>query len=118
MKPIKKICGSIWRDIYINRVPLCIIAVYMVVTQILFGSVCPMVILFHRVCPACGLTRAGLSLMRLDFAGAWKLNPSIYIWVPFIIYLCICRYILCKKPVCATAGMIAAGIATIAIFLF
>lgn len=33
-------------------------------------------------CPGCGLTRATLSLMSLDFEAAFHLNPLIFILLP------------------------------------
>ena len=43
-------------DIYDIRYALVIITIYIIVTQIIFWSVCPMVIIFKYPCPACGLT--------------------------------------------------------------
>ena len=39
------------------------------------GSICPMVAFTGFPCPGCGLTRAGLLALSLDFPGAWKMNP-------------------------------------------
>ena len=33
-------------------------------------------------CPGCGVSRMCLSLMRLDFAGAWHANPAIMSLLP------------------------------------
>lgn len=52
--------------------------------------------IFHKatgyLCPGCGLTRFCLSLLRLDFAGAWSSNQAFFILLPviaaqFIIYI-------------------------------
>ena len=40
---------------------------------------CPFYALTGVPCPGCGLTRAGLCLLQLDFAGAFALNPAIYL---------------------------------------
>lgn len=43
--------------------------------------------LFHKLtgllCPGCGVSRMCLSLLRLDFAGAWQYNPMILCLLPF-----------------------------------
>ncbi|MBE5921322.1 MAG: DUF2752 domain-containing protein [Lachnospiraceae bacterium] len=43
-------------------------------------------------CPCCGITRASLSLLKLQFAQAFFLNPTVYLWIPYIIYLMWTRY--------------------------
>lgn len=40
---------------------------------------CPFYAITGVPCPGCGLTRAGISLLQLDFAGAFALNPAIYL---------------------------------------
>ena len=39
---------------------------------------CPFKLLLGIDCPGCGLTRAALALLRLDFAAAFRFNPCIY----------------------------------------
>lgn len=49
--------------------------------------------LFHLVtglkCPGCGVTRMCLSLLRLDFAGAWEANPVLLALLPFGLLLAV-----------------------------
>jgi hypothetical protein len=47
---------------------------------------------FHELtglyCPGCGITRAALSLLRLDVAQAFKYNPLVFVLLPlYAIYL-------------------------------
>lgn len=44
------------------------------------GSGCVFKALFDIACPACGMTRAYTSLLRLDFASAFHYNPAW--WTP------------------------------------
>ncbi|MDR2898711.1 MAG: DUF2752 domain-containing protein [Clostridiales bacterium] len=67
------------------------IAVYAVLSNVLFGYFCPSMALVGVPCPACGLTRAGLSLLMLDFNGAFLYNPCIFLVAPLVIFYFILR---------------------------
>ena len=43
---------------------------------------CPLLRVFSIPCPGCGMTRACLRLVMLDFAGAWYYHPLVFV-VPF-----------------------------------
>lgn len=45
-------------------------------------------------CPGCGLTRMLKSMLKLDFYQAFRYNPLMFIFFPFIIYMII-DYIYC-----------------------
>lgn len=113
---IKTILGRIRDDIKQNIVALLMIAVYAVVVQALFHKVCPWLILTGIPCPGCGLTRAGLLLLSGHFIKAWQMNPAIYLWAPFLVYLCFYRYILAKKPPFTLPFTIFVGLLTLVIY--
>lgn len=48
---------------------------------------CPLRMLTGHDCPGCGLTRALLALLRLDFSAAAEYHPLIFLIVPEGIYL-------------------------------
>lgn len=102
------------RQIYLA---LLLILIYGTVTQYFFHTVCPWLILTGMSCPACGLTRAGILLLSGRFVNAWRMNPSIYIWAPFLSYLFLGRYLFQKKLTMALPLGTAAGMATIAIHI-
>lgn len=52
-------------------------------------------------CPACGLTRAGISVLTGHLNRAWEYNPMIFIWMAMIIWWFIQRYFV---DVSATEG--------------
>ena len=39
---------------------------------------CPWLTLFHIPCPGCGMTRAWLSVLHLDFTGAFRMHPMFW----------------------------------------
>lgn len=78
-------------------------AVIFIIAYFVFGSqflpgICPMVWITGFPCPACGLTRAGIRLLHLDFKGAWKMHPFIYAFAAGVVIFAWKRYI-CKKPI-------------------
>jgi len=74
-----------------NKKGILLVGVYIAMSQAMFSYICPSMWLLGLPCPACGLTRAGISLLRLDFSGAINYNPSIFL-VPFAIYAYIKRH--------------------------
>lgn len=63
---------------------IAVILVYLVSSNLLFGSICPSRVLIGLPCAACGMTRAGFSMLALDFKSALYYNPMIFLAVPLI----------------------------------
>lgn len=106
----------ILQDIKRIGLPLAVLAIYMLATQLIFHTVCPWAILTHYPCPACGLTRAGLCVYMFRFREAAQWNGMIYLWMPYLLYLLVVRYVLGKRPVFALG--LAAGISVLTIIYF
>ena len=68
-----------------NRIGLLLAAFYIILAQLIFSYISPTMWILGLPCPACGMTRAAFSLLRLDFAGAFRYNPGIFL-VPLGIY--------------------------------
>ncbi|MDO4913953.1 MAG: DUF2752 domain-containing protein [Bifidobacteriaceae bacterium] len=66
------------------------IALFYVVLQC-FGVTCPIKFLTGVSCPGCGMTRAWLSVFRLDFNAAWHYHPLFWS-IPIILLVCYLRY--------------------------
>jgi hypothetical protein len=47
---------------------------------------------FDLHCPGCGLTRAFIEILRLNFKEAWSYNPIIFIIIPSMGYFIIKDY--------------------------
>lgn len=52
--------------------------------SLLLGSACPTYWMLGICCPFCGMTRAHLAAMRLDFAAAFYYHPVFFTGVPMI----------------------------------
>ena len=104
---------KIKQDIYENRIPIIIIIIYIIVTQTIFGMICPFRILTGISCPACGLTRASISLLKGDIPTAINYNPTVFVWWTFIILFFIDRYIHKFKFNVFPAGAIIVGVITL-----
>ena len=78
MRDIRSRANLLWADIENIKWAVIFIIACFVFLYILFGSICPVVCLTGFPCPACGLTRAGLLALTLDFRGAWEMQPFIY----------------------------------------
>ena len=52
-----------------------------------FGITCVFRSFLGIPCPGCGMTRAAIGLLRLDFAGAWCYNPLIFVMPYVFLYL-------------------------------
>lgn len=104
-------------DLYHNRIAILCIIIYMSVTQYLFHSVCPIAILFGFPCPACGLTRAGISFLTSHFSTAFQMNPCIFLLIPYFLYLWIYKYIFEKKPPYLTFITCLLGIVVFGIYI-
>ena len=67
---------------------------YFVLLRRFFITTCPTVLFTGLPCPGCGMTRAFVKLLHLDFAGAWTMHPFIYPFLFFLIWFGIRRYVL------------------------
>lgn len=70
------------------------VAVYWIVTHLLFDRFCPTQILFNFPCPGCGMTRALMLVLSGQFGEAWRLQPPVYGWILGGAGFCVDRYLI------------------------
>lgn len=93
---MKEIGQRIWSDVKKYwPIPILLIAVYFVLHK-LEGAFCPMVRILGLPCPGCGITRAALYVIKGQFEEAFYINPCVYLWIVFLLYIIIVRYVLGK----------------------
>ncbi len=87
IRRIRNILKHAWHRVQPNGVAILAIlaGTFFVIT--LDGPSCLLRRTVGIPCPGCGMTRATLALLRLDFAAAFAYHPLVYIIVPFIIVL-------------------------------
>lgn len=52
--------------------------------NLLLGGFCPLDTFFKIPCPFCGMTRAHLAALRLDFAAALNHHPLFFLGIPYL----------------------------------
>ena len=66
--------------------------VYFVSANLLFGFVCPSMILLGIPCPTCGMTRAGLLFFTGNFAESFKMHPLFLPAFALIVWAVVEKY--------------------------
>lgn len=77
---------------------------------------CPILWLTGVSCPGCGITRALLSVCKLDFAAAWSYNPMIFYLIP-VAPILLMAYVRKAKKLTEVLLWITAGL-MIAVYLY
>lgn len=60
---------------------------------------CPIHEITNLYCPGCGITRMLYAIITLDFYQAFRFNPLLFLFSPFIIFLIINRITTKKTPI-------------------
>ncbi len=93
---------AIWQRVFADVKKYWMIAVGILGAYIVMrawrGAFCPMVVIFGLPCPGCGVTRAAKYVLTGHFAEAFYINPAIFLWIVFLLYVMLFRYIFGKKP--------------------
>lgn len=82
---MKRFFSQRWAQLILMHLGLCAaVAAAIALISWIFGSFCPAYALFDVCCPFCGMTRAHLAALRLDFAAAFSYHPVFFIGLPFL----------------------------------
>lgn len=93
MKKLEKVIERIKRDIRQFWAAGVAFIVYYLIVKAIFDAFCPFLIITGFPCAGCGLTRAGLHLLRGNIRQAAGMNPSIFLVVFFLLYCGYFRYL-------------------------
>ena len=80
---MKRFFAQKWVQIALTHAALlAVTAALLALISWILGSACPTYALFSICCPFCGMTRAHLAALRLDFAAAFSYHPAFLAGVP------------------------------------
>lgn len=113
----QRIAERVIKDIKALRWPLFAIIVYMIPTELIFHTTCPLAIMTGLPCPGCGITRALLLVLRFRFVEAAQMNFTVYLWIAIAIFFVIYRYFL-EKDRFPNAIFIPVGLIMIGLWLY
>ena len=68
------------------------IVLFYVQYNLISFSTCPMILVTGMPCPFCGMTRAGVALLKGDFLSAFYWHPMIYGIFIIMLYVIVVRY--------------------------
>jgi hypothetical protein len=61
--------------------------VFVIFAFLLVAYRCPIYAIFHVPCPGCGITRAHLAALSLDFKKAFQYHPLFFTALPLLLYI-------------------------------
>ena len=77
----------LWKIIGWNVILFCVLIVIYTALNLITDEGCPIYLLTHIRCPMCGMTRAHLAALRLDFETAFAYHPFFILGIPYILLL-------------------------------
>lgn len=118
MEKTGKIINRIQRDIRQYWIAGAAFMIYYLISHALFDAFCPFLVATGFPCAGCGLTRAGLHLLRGNIAEAAAINPSIFLVILFLLYCGYFRYFRGMKTKGFSIVLGALVAVTLAIYLY
>ena len=82
---------SLWKK-YGRAFSVCLLIAGIYLVMFGFGITCPIRYIWGVSCPGCGMTRACLSALRLDFSAAFVYHPLWVLLLPTVIVIAICFF--------------------------
>ncbi len=82
---MKRFFAQRWVQVCLLHVGiLAVVATLVALFSWIFDGICPTYTLFDVCCPFCGMTRAHLAALRLDFTAAFSYHPAFFAGLPFL----------------------------------
>ena len=106
---------TVFEDIVEFRYLIISAAVCLLLLQLIFHKICPVVIITGFPCPGCGITRALLLLVTGHPILAWQMNPCIYIWLICFIAAFYLHYVK-KNDKAVNRLLLITGIITLTVY--
>lgn len=90
---MKQIWNAVWNDVKRWIKPFIMVAGCIVFMNMLFQTSCIQVIIFGIPCAGCGMTRALFACLQGQFVKAFSLNPAVYLWIGYGLFVAFQRYV-------------------------
>lgn len=82
---LKQVLSRKWVRVLLGHVlGLGLVGTLVILASLFLGSACPTYLIFGFCCPFCGMTRAHLAALRLDFAAAFYYHPAFFTGMPLL----------------------------------
>ena len=94
---LRNIFEKVCNDIKKYGVCIAVVALCLLTINYVFGTVCPIALIFGVPCPGCGMTRAATALIHGQPEQAASFNAAVYVWIIYALYWLADRYIFENK---------------------
>lgn len=115
---IKSIWKRVVTDIKDYYIAILLLIVLNIVVRKVFHAFCPSLIVTGFPCAGCGMTRAVYYILTGRFKRGMNLNPAAPLWIGWIAYFLINRYILGKNSKWIMRFLAAICVITLALYLY
>lgn len=89
----KQVWQKIYHDIKQYYVLFLVLGVYVLVAYLVKFPICPIRAIWGMPCPGCGITRAVMSILKMDYLYAWNLHPFSYLIIFSAVLWFVGRYL-------------------------
>lgn len=92
--------------------------IYNIVVRKVFHAYCPFLIFTGFPCAGCGMTRAVFYILTGQIGRGMALNPAAPIWIVFLLWFFVERYLRGRTPKCVKAVLAMVVVITFGIYLY
>lgn len=118
MRKIQVVLERIWKDIKSLWIAILALLLYNVIARSVFHAFCPQLILTGFPCAGCGMTRAVFYILTGRFARGMQLNPAAPLWILFLAWFLVNRYLRGVCPKSTTKVLVGVCVATLGIYIY
>jgi len=103
---------SLWKK-YGRAFLACLLIAGVYLVMFAFGVTCPIRYVWGVSCPGCGMTRACVSALRLDFSAAFDYHPLWILLLPTVIAIAVCLFRKWKRALRAVVTVAALSLCVV-----
>lgn len=93
-------------------------AIYNIIVRKIFHAYCPFLIATGFPCAGCGMTRAAFFILTGQIKRGMPLNPAVPLWLIFLLWFFIERYLRGRTPKHVKAVLAAVVLITFGIYIY